>query len=101
MLTDADKDMMMIGRQLTVYGDKPTSSCTVEGLVRCSTPLCGQAAVGYASRGLRPKCATCMRRNRHRPITVCEMRDRGLIVIPSNASLNLSGDEPEYAPRDC
>ena len=28
MLTDGDKDMMMIGRQLTVYGEKPTPSCT-------------------------------------------------------------------------
>jgi hypothetical protein len=36
-MTDADKDMMMIGRELTVYGDKPTSSCTPE------------------IRGLRPK----------------------------------------------
>lgn len=34
MLTDADKDIMMTGRELTVYGEKPTSSCT--GRSRCS-----------------------------------------------------------------
>ena len=33
MLTDHDKDMMMIGRPLTVYPEKPTSSCMVDSIV--------------------------------------------------------------------
>ena len=33
MLTDHDKDMMMIGRPLTVYPEKPTSSCMADSVV--------------------------------------------------------------------
>ena len=35
MLTDHDKDMMMIGRLLTVYQEKANSSCMVDSVVGC------------------------------------------------------------------
>jgi hypothetical protein len=81
--------------------DAGTNGDNLHCHVRCSTPLCGRAAVGYASRGLLPKCAICMRRNMHDPITAFEMRYHGLIVIPSNTGVSIPGGGPGYAPREC
>ena len=93
MLTDHDKDMMMIGRPLTVYPEKPTSSCMRDSVVGFSYVdiTVGRGREGWLNLFWGDHCVALV----DNAVIADQMRK--VISCKPNAGLTLSGEcsEPE------